>query len=82
MEYQLESKSYQKALAKGQQGLGNESFWPKNVSLANARQQTEWKSSPAKIWALLLLKKSLKIKKYDKIHVYWIQVHREVVDQR
>ena len=40
MEYQLESKSYQKALAKGQQGLGNERFWPKNDSLANARQQT------------------------------------------
>ena len=29
MESQLESKSYQKALAKSQQGLGNERFWPK-----------------------------------------------------
>ena len=70
MKYQLESKSYQKALAKGQQTLGNQSFWPKNDSLANACQQTESKSFFAKIWPLLLPKKSPKIKKYDEIHVY------------
>ena len=84
MGYQLESNSYQKALAKGQQRLGNESFWPTNVSLANACQQTECRSFSAKIWPLLLPKTSPKIKKYDEIHVYgyWTQVHREVVDQR
>jgi len=70
MESQLESKRYQKALAKGQQTLGNERFWPKNASLANPFQQTDSKSFPATIWPLFLPKKSRKIKKYDEIHIY------------
>ena len=49
----------------------------KNVILANTCLQNTWKSSPAKIWPPLLPKKSSKIKKYDEILAYWIQVHGE-----
>ena len=77
MESQAQSKSYLKALAKGQHEMKKQSFWPKNVILANTCSQNTWKSFPAKIWPPLLPRKSSKIKKYDEIHAYWIQVHRE-----
>ena len=73
---QAGSISYQKALAKGQREMKNQSFWLTNVILANTCLKRAWKSFPAKIWPLLLPTKSSKIKKYDEIHAYSIQVHR------
>ena len=60
--------------------MKKQSFWPKNVILANTCLQNTWKRFPAKIWLPLLPKKSSKIKKYDEIHAYWIQVHRSRED--
>ena len=44
MESQAQSKSYLKALAKGQHEMKKQSFWPKNVILACG------KSRPRKTW--------------------------------